>query len=559
MPKSKKYLDLNINREVSDAIKTNLMYMLDAYIEDSMELGISSFEIFSAIYQRDSFLLKYIDENTDPPSVRQQRAVVKWLTVEQRNKRTNERLFTEEAYIRGVGPTTKILNHAAKLIKKILGDVPADLMLKASFSGGASTSIKRGVGTLARKFSGKLDVTPKAWSLLEESIRSTLWATLTPEVLTPRFVKGNVLFTVPKTTLIDRVACKEPDLNVYGQKAVGDYIRNRLRKRASIDLNDQSINRELAREGSIYRNLATIDLSSASDSLTDGLVKWLLPASWYDLLDSLRSPKTFIGDSSHNNEMFSSMGNGFTFELESLIFWALARSVQVRSAVRGRISVYGDDIIVPTAMAGMLIQLLHWCGFKTNASKTFVKGPFRESCGGHYHGGLDVTPFYLRRPLKDVSDLILFLNQYRRWLIITEMDTVENGWNQMNKFTKFWYDLAAFVPKVLWGGTDLASRTQLCSPGTEKCELLRTTRRWARLELDLGIGLYLARLSELDRSSFPADADIREDNVVEWAKGITDSPESTLSTPAEKWVVRRRKVKSYVFGLTQPLFWFEQL
>lgn len=534
--------NLNIYREVSDAIRRNLVDMLTSYIDETVNMGCDFSEVFHCAYLREAFLSKYVDEYTDPADVRRHRAIVKWLGVEQANKRTNKRLLETDPLFNGIGHGHQVLLKAAKLIRRVLGELPEDLLSRGSFSGGATTSTKRGVGTIARKFTGFKDVTPQAWSsLVLEVPKFETWAFYDPGLLSPRFVKGNVLFTVPKTTVIDRVACKEPDWNVFAQKSVGDYIRKRLHKKAGINLNDQSINRELARKGSISRKLATIDLSSASDSLTTSLVFLLLPDEWFRLLDSLRSPKTFIDGASHSNEMFSSMGNGFTFEVESLIFWALAKTVSSITRTKGEVSVYGDDIIIPTGCAGVYIKLLSWCGFTTNAKKTFVKGPFRESCGGHYYGGSDVTPFYLRRPISDVSDLILFLNQYRRWLIVTEMDTVENGYNTKNRFVRFWYNLAAFVPKALWGGYDLNSRVQLCSPHPQRCELLRTTRRWARLETELGIGLYLTRLSQLDRVSFPRDTDIDA---------------SSLTTQG-KWVIRRCKFEPAVFGIVKPMFCIE--
>lgn len=545
MPKYVKFTKLDISKEVSARIRDTFVSMCDSYIEESRRFGLTDDDLFDIIYQRSCFLSKYVDETTDSPELREHRAIVKWLGVERSNKSTNHRLFTTDP---NFGPLRgyELLRSAAKRIKRVLGDLPPDLLEKGSFSGGATTSVRRGPGAIARKFTGTHDVTEDALPLFLKVAESfPTWSLYATEVRTPRVVSGNIMFTVPKTAVIDRVACKEPDYNIFCQKAVGDYIRKRLRQKARIDLNDQSINQRLARKGSISGKLATIDLSSASDSLSESLVRLLLPSDWFQLLDSLRSKFTLIKGYSHRNEMFSSMGNGFTFELESLIFWAVACEVRTRTGALGEVSVYGDDIIVPSGCAGMLIKVLFWLGFRTNVSKTFVRGPFRESCGGHYYRGKDVTPFYLRRPIKDVSDLILFLNQYRKWLISTEMDTVENGWGQKNRFTRFWYNLAAFVPRSLWGGYDLSSRTQLVSPGPQKCELLRTTRRWARLETENQIGLYLSQLSVLDRRSFPKETD-----TVSF---------SSITFPTGKWVLRRCKVEPAVFGLVRPMFTFEQL
>lgn len=302
MTKTRKDPNLSIKREVTHAIRNTLVDMLTKYIDESREAGCSKDQTFDASYLREMFLSKYVDENTDPADLRQRRAIVKWLGVEQRNERTNIRLMAEDPYFRGLGYGHEILLKASKLIRKVLGRLPENLLLQGGFSSGATTSTKRGVGTLPRKFAGSKDVTPRAWAEIGHLLPEfETWAQYDSDLENPRFVKGNILFTVPKTTVIDRVACKEPDWNVFCQKAVGDYIRKRLLRKAKINLNDQSINRELAREGSITRKLATIDLSSASDSLTSVLVWLLLPREWYNLLDALRCPKTFINGHSHTN------------------------------------------------------------------------------------------------------------------------------------------------------------------------------------------------------------------------------------------------------------------
>lgn len=101
-------------------------------------------------------------------------------------------------------------------------------------------------------------------------------------------------------------------MNMYLQKGVGTFIRNRLRS-VGIDLNDQTRNQELARIGSIDGSLATLDLSSASDSVSDRLVWTLLPPKLYSYLDMIRSHYTLLDNGSlHRWNLFSTMGNGFT-------------------------------------------------------------------------------------------------------------------------------------------------------------------------------------------------------------------------------------------------------
>jgi hypothetical protein len=216
-------------------------------------------------------------------------------------------------------------------------------------------------------------------------------------------------------------------MNMYLQKGFGDFFRRRLKsiswkgagdKPVFVDLNNQVNNQRFAQSGSIDGSLATIDLSAASDSVSTNLVETLLPLAWFQALDLVRSefvsadPK---GDApAIRLEKFSSMGNGFTFELESLIFWALA-SACVDLCSDQRLAVYGDDIIVPSAVSGTLIALLNYCGFQTNSEKTFVSGPFRESCGKHYFRGVDVTPLLLDAPINNIGRKYWFANSIRRF------------------------------------------------------------------------------------------------------------------------------------------------
>jgi hypothetical protein len=205
---------------------------------------------------------------------------------------------------------------------------------------------------------------------------------------------------------------------MFVQKGIGAMIRRRLRY-AGVDLNDQSRNQRLARVGSIAGSLATIDMSMASDTVASSLVEALLPPDWFDALEQCRSQSGVLPSSTDyiQYEKFSSMGNGYTFELESLIFYGLALAVREAYRVEDtRVAVYGDDIVVPTAMAQPLCSLLEEVGFTVNEEKSFITGPFRESCGKHYFQGHDVTPFYVRRPVVTLSDLFLLHNNFYRWL-----------------------------------------------------------------------------------------------------------------------------------------------
>lgn len=395
-------------------------------------------------------------------ALRRSRAIEKWLETERKNALTNTRLMERDPGYNLLPRITysTFLRFARRLIGDVLGPLFNDVVL-GSFSGGASTSRNRACSNPAFKYVGQADVTEEAKAFVD------LIHNLSPLLreyqvfFDLNVVESAVLFTVPKKSDIDRCACKEPDVNMFLQKGVGKHLRSRLR-RFGINLNDQSINRRLAKAGSESNMLATIDLSSASDSITFECVRTLLPADWFGYLNSIRSQSVDVEGHVIRTEMFSSMGNGFTFELESLIFWALMKSVAYFEGIQGIISVYGDDIVIPSGMADMAQWVLHEFGFSVNPDKSFVDGPFRESCGGHYHYGIDVTPFYLKREPTRLTDLIRVANQLRRWTFADESRQYVYPF-----LFGLWSELARYVPEDLWGGRDYDVDTQLvasCPP-----------------------------------------------------------------------------------------------
>lgn len=245
-------------------------------------------------------------------------------------------------------------------------------------------------------------------------------------------VRGNRFTTVPKTARTDRGICIEPLGNLFCQLGVGSYLKQRLAKVGIFvqraqgggdhplaallrrrEPNGQTLHREWARLGSITGDLSTIDLSNASDTVAYELVRDLVPDEWFQLLDALRSPATLFQGKWVRLEKFSSMGNGFTFELETLIFCALV--VGVTGLTPGRdFLVYGDDIIVPGHCAPDVLACLRFAGFEPNERKTFVSGHFRESCGGDYFMGVNVTPIRLTHTKNSISELYSLHNHFRR-------------------------------------------------------------------------------------------------------------------------------------------------
>lgn len=224
-----------------------------------------------------------------------------------------------------------------------------------------------------------------------------------------KVVDASKIATVPKTALTDRTIAIEAVLNVFLQLGVDQVFRSKL-KRWNIDIDDQSINNRLALEASLTNLFATLDLRGASDTITTMICRIFLPEAWYNLLLDLRSPNGSIEGKSFPFEKMSSMGNGFTFALETLIFSALTRAAVRRTKSEHRYAVYGDDIIVPSTAASYLIELLELSGFEVNTDKSFVSGPFRESCGTDYYLGVDVRPVFLKKQLNTVQSLLYLHN-----------------------------------------------------------------------------------------------------------------------------------------------------
>lgn len=237
----------------------------------------------------------------------------------------------------------------------------------------------------------------------------------------PRVVEGNRLSFVPKNDQISRTICVEPSLNMFAQLGYGHVIERRLLSAWGINLADQPFkNRELARLGSLGFGLVTIDLSSASDSMSLRMLECVLPKHVFGMLNMLRSPRCQIpGIGQVELHMVSTMGNGFTFPLQTTLFSAIvlsafrARGIEPRfprGKDCGNWGVFGDDIICPTEVVRDVLRLLTLLGFTINQDKTFVEGPFRESCGADYFLGRNLRGVYVKR-VQTQQDRVAVINQ----------------------------------------------------------------------------------------------------------------------------------------------------
>lgn len=238
---------------------------------------------------------------------------------------------------------------------------------------------------------------------------------------------------VPKTLKTPRVIAIEPSYMQYMQQALASAIvesvekpfyrmtpYGEVRQNASsngfIGFSDQEPNQLLAQKGSLDGSLATIDLSEASDRVSNSLVNILFEAfpGIAQGIAATRSERASVpGHGVIRLAKFASMGSALTFPVEAMaflaiIFYAIGKEQGVLvtpkfiNQFRGRVRVYGDDIIVPTEYADAVIESLESFGFKVNSNKSFWTGKFRESCGKDYYSGVDVSITRVRRvfPIK---------------------------------------------------------------------------------------------------------------------------------------------------------------
>jgi hypothetical protein len=354
-------------------------------------------------------------------------AATKFWEMEKKCAETNDRLDARERN----SHVLQVLHLTRCKIDHILGQVPDLSALNFSFGPGATSNVKGRIANARSKLSASLtcsvDSLPYVGGLLAEA---PLWTTHHSGVRDPVsqtiFVDGlgiarcrdreasvtlyvDVLESVGKLTYVPKDARSlrpivvEPTLNGFAQQGIGKYLKDRLLRRVGLDLKDQTPNQLMAKEGSISGRFATVDMSSASDTVSWSLVRELLPWEWFVFLSSWRTGMVGGPNGPVELHKFSSMGNAYTFELESLIFHALALSVSELLGLGSEVRTFGDDVIIRSEAYTLFEEVLSYCGFIVNNEKSFATGPFRESCGADWLRGHSVRPFYAKKAMSDQS------------------------------------------------------------------------------------------------------------------------------------------------------------
>jgi hypothetical protein len=232
---------------------------------------------------------------------------------------------------------------------------------------------------------------------------------------------------VPKTLRTPRIIAMEPAHMQYMQQGLLHPLVELLESKIVpgntrdnlafnfLGFTDQMPNRYLARQGSLQSDLATLDLSEASDRVHNLHVVTMLQRfpTFRKAVAATRSTKASVpglGVDLYSLSKFASMGSALCFPFEAMVFLTVIflgieeqlGTPLTRETVKsfaGKVRVYGDDLIVPVDYVDSVIKSLGLFGFKVNKHKSFWNGKFRESCGGDYYHGTDVTPVRLRQTL----------------------------------------------------------------------------------------------------------------------------------------------------------------
>lgn len=415
--------------------------------------GVDDFISFKVRYLLASVLKKYRfpGSKTD----RELAAKKKFYAAEERCARTNTRLAARDFLVQD--SDASVWHHAKQFIVKVIGEEPPalDVLTRDSRHGpGVTLDTENGRTHTLFKYSEwpytcTAAARPLAIALIRQDERwfnslltdycttakircvehgsnyafmdSFSWSDFWTHVI--HVVDGNRITFVPKSARTERTIAIEPLLNLMLQLGVDGYVRTNL-KRFGVDLDDQRKNQVLARKGSLGdspESFSTLDLSAASDCIALEAVKSLLPQAWYTLLLNLRCPSGDIKGESLCYNKLSSMGNGFTFAIESLLFSAIVYGVMRSHDPFEKVNwddfaVFGDDIIVKAKYTARLTICLRKMGFSLNTEKSFTQGPFRESCGADWYQGVNVRPVFLTAVPKSVHELWNDINRLHRVL-----------------------------------------------------------------------------------------------------------------------------------------------
>jgi hypothetical protein len=288
---------------------------------------------------------------------------------------------------------------------------------------------KHGPGATADRLTGNGKFDQRTWPRRLERVfpaqeflaaNSRSWEMIRDEVtyLEPGDEIPVRVISVPKTIKTPRIIAIEPTAMQYAQQALLRVFKDVLKEddflSHVIGIDDQEPNRALAHRGSQRGDLATLDLSEASDRVSNQHVRAMLE-DYPQLLEAVQACRSRKADVPGHGVIrlakFASMGSALCFPFEAMVFLTvvflgiereLNAPLSRRTLIRRfgeQVRVFGDDLIVPRDYVLSVVHELSVFGHKVNVSKSYWTGRFRESCGREFYDGQDVGIVKVRENL----------------------------------------------------------------------------------------------------------------------------------------------------------------
>jgi len=348
---------------------------------------------FKVVYQLKSFLDRYlfVRDKFSPDEL----AEASWLKYQSVQARLSTPIDVPKLYRAGLVRKWRLL------CKEILGQYDEEEHWQnCQFARNATVGHTRRRSRLDHKLKGPITGSYEHLAFLRRCCEEDPLLSHTLTGVRFKAVRTLKLTFVPKSFKALRAIMPDTLAGSFYSKGLGEMIATRLRRRGlDIDrLQDQ--HRKLAQRASAYRGrelrrLATLDLSSASDSISMQLLRLILPVEWYNKIRFGRVPYYTYSGAEYRLQSACTMGLGHTFPLETLLFYVLVRGIAetVRPHCDLTLSCYGDDLILPTWLVKPVVAVFKELKLMVNEEKSFWGlCDFRESCGGDYFRGLDVRP-----------------------------------------------------------------------------------------------------------------------------------------------------------------------
>lgn len=342
-------------------------------------------------------------EGVDP----EQNALDKFLQLEKRTRALNK-MYSDE--FRHSDGSHRLFNYWRNAVHRLCQ--LRVFTIKPRLTSGAGISFKRG-GSAIEYLNERTPITKnlRDWLLSKEILHEDpLFRSNRAKFESREIAEFSELMFVPKQWNTHRSIELQPKFALTWQCGLADYFAAILDSIGNSTRTGNTRHRELAWEGSMFKTYATIDLTSAGESIPREAAR-LFP---HEIMMWLRATRmehiringtvSALGSDVHETQMLAGSGNGYQFTMETILFYTLIHAAieithdKVYDIGSLPISVYGDDIIVKDDYADVALRALRAMGFMPNMDKTFYGSHgFRESVGAEFFNGEDVRAFNIKK------------------------------------------------------------------------------------------------------------------------------------------------------------------